>query len=369
MNKFTKVGITLLSVAVLGAAPIVQNVGVFAEENTTKQSEQQVVYLTVYHSGYDAPGAWNTYHPLGVTQVPVHPGQTIYWNDIVSHFDGYTAGSGSVIIPYEAVADGSLAETSVPYYRNTPAPNPTPDPNPNPQPNPQPDPTPQPEQAITFTVTHNGYERAKPGIDGVGAFIETLLTEQVTVEPGGSINISRDFPGYDSLEGSITYEQAKNGDFATNGYVAMYLKKAETPTPDPQPQPNPTPQPDPKPDPQPKPNPNPGDDNKGGNQAQPGDNGKGGNSGKTDDGKAENPADQKPADKGDNKANQSAGEKPADNKASDKKSETVKPKSEGKKEATSAANTAAGDSSFLVAGSGLISAAVAAIFSFKKKEN
>ena len=217
MKKVAKYGITLLSVAVLGAVtPLAAaaddttapRVDAPAAETSTPVKEQ---YIVVSHNGINEDGSRTT---LSHESAAVKDGGDAY-TVAPKNFVGWTfdhavrnkplGKASEVEIPYQFRYGDSGGKFFHLFYKpnpgqgqpEKPAPQPSPNPTPDPAPQPMPEPQPQPDP-----------------------------------DP--------------------------------------------TPQPSPNPTPDPTPQPKPEPEPQPdpKPAPQPGDDNKGG-QAKPDDNGKG----------------------------------------------------------------------------------------------
>jgi len=179
-NKWTKLGISLLSVAILGVTvPALTDTPIFgativkAEEMGTLQP---LKYRIRYHigggqeiappkTGVINPGeSINIYKDIDGYEIVTHPdwmpGYLMTHEIANTYFYGASDGYVEMYLKYKKKE--TPAPTPTPTPEPAPTPTPTPEPAPTPDPNPAPTPTPTPEPAPTPTPEPGQDQGQKP---------------------------------------------------------------------------------------------------------------------------------------------------------------------------------------------------------------
>ena len=285
-NKVTKLGVSLLSVAVLGVvAPVLTDESVFgisivkAEE--TRPLEYRIVYYDKDTGEEIAPPKIGTINPGEIVNIY----KDIDGYQVVSNFDewmpgfnasyrimseyfGFSKGRLFMYLDYKKLdADAKPSETPKPEVKPEPKPSETPKPEVKPEP--KPSETPKPE--VKPGPAPKDEEKQEPLKYRITYYdIETReMLGQMTgvINPGQTINIYKKFNGHEIISKDswmpnydMTYDIVNEYFYGSaDGYNDLRLeyKKVEEPTPEPAPTPTPIPTPKPAPTPTPTPEPTP----------------------------------------------------------------------------------------------------------------
>ena len=284
-NKVTKLGISLLSVAVLGVvAPVLTDESVFGISIVKAEERGPLEYTIAY---YDKDTGEEIARKTGT----INPGETVnIYKDIdgyqvVSNFDewmpgfnatyrivsenfGFSEGRLFMDLSYKKVnADAKPSEEVKPEPKpsETPKPEVKPEPKPSETPKPEVKPEPAPkdeekQEPLKYRITYYGNEAG-----------EKLGQITGTINPGEIINIYKHFDGYEITSKyrwmpnyDMTYDIANEYFYGSrDGYNDMPLeykkvnadaKPSDTPKPEVKPgtKPSETPKPEVKPEPAPK---------------------------------------------------------------------------------------------------------------------
>ena len=284
-NKVTKLGVSLLSVAVLGVvAPVLTDESVFGISIVKAEERGPLEYTIAY---YDKDTGEEIARKTGT----INPGETVnIYKDIdgyqvVSNFDewmpgfnatyrivsenfGFSEGRLFMDLSYKKVnADAKPSEEVKPEPKpsETPKPEVKPEPKPSETPKPEVKPEPAPkdeekQEPLKYRITYYGNEAG-----------EKLGQITGTINPGEIINIYKHFDGYEITSKyswmpnyDMTYDIANEYFYGSrDGYNDMPLeykkvnadaKPSDTPKPEvkPETKPSETPKPEVKPEPAPK---------------------------------------------------------------------------------------------------------------------
>ena len=280
-NKVTKLGVSLLSVAVLGVvAPVLTDESVFgisivkAEE--TRPLEYRIVYYDKDTGEEIAPPKTGTINPGEIVNIY----KDIDGYQVVSNFDewmpgfnasyrimseyfGFSRGRLFMSLDYKKVnADAKPSDTPKTEVKPEPKPSDTPKPEVKPEPAPKEEEKQEPlKYRIRYLDEHSR---------------EIASMETGVLNPGESINIHKDIEGYQVVSNfswmpgyNLTHDIASRFFYgAADGYMEGYLrykkldadaKPSDTPKPEvkPEPKPSDTPKPEVKPEPKPSDTPKP----------------------------------------------------------------------------------------------------------------
>ena len=285
-NKVTKLGVSLLSVAVLGVvAPVLTDESVFgisivkAEE--TRPLEYRIVYYDKDTREEIAPPKIGTINPGEIVNIHKDidgyqvvsnydewmPGFNASYR-IMSEYFGFSKGRLFMYLDYKKLdADAKPSETPKPEVKPEPKPSETPKPEVKPEP--KPSETPKPE--VKPGPAPKDEEKQEPLKYRITYYdIETReMLGQMTgvINPGQTINIYKKFNGHEIISKDswmpnydMTYDIVNEYFYGSaDGYNDLRLeyKKVEEPTPEPAPTPTPIPTPKPAPTPTPTPEPTP----------------------------------------------------------------------------------------------------------------
>ena len=280
-NKVTKLGISLLSVAVLGVvAPALTDTPIFGA-TIVKAEEMGTLQPLKYRIRYHIGGGQEIAPPkTGV----INPGESInIYKDIdgyeiVTHPDwmpGYLMTHEIANTYFYGASDGYVEMYLKYKKKETPAPTPTPTPEPAPTPTPTPEPEVKPEPApkaeeqkepLKYRISYYDGETGK----------EITAKKTGVINPGETVNVYKDIDGYEvtSKDSWMPNYEATYDMVATyfhgdpDGYKGFYLdykkldadvKPSETPKPEvkPEPKPSDTPKPEVKPETKPSETPKP----------------------------------------------------------------------------------------------------------------
>ena len=302
-NKVTKLGVSLLSVAVLGVvAPVLTDESVFgisivkAEE--TRPLEYRIVYYDKDTGEEIAPPKIGTINPGEIVNIY----KDIDGYQVVSNFDewmpgfnasyrimseyfGFSRGRLFMSLDYKKVnADAKPSDTPKPEVKpetkpsETPKPEVKPEPNPSETPKPEVKPEPKPSETPKPEVKPEPAPKAEEKQEPLKYRIryldehsrEIASMETGVLNPGESINIHKDIEGYQVVSNfswmpgyNLTRDIASIYFYgAADGYMEGYLrykkvnadaKPSDTPKPEvkPEPKPSETPKPEVKPAPKP----------------------------------------------------------------------------------------------------------------------
>ena len=285
-NKVTKLGVSLLSVAVLGAvAPALTNNPIFGITVVKAEETSPLEYHIVYYdkdtreeiappkTGTIKPGeVVNIYKDIDGYQVVSNfdewmPGFNASYR-IMSEYFGFSNGRLFTYLDYKKLdADAKPSETPKPEVKPEPKPSETPKPEVKPEP--KPSETPKPE--VKPGPAPKDEEKQEPLKYRITYYdIETReMLGQMTgvINPGQTINIYKKFNGHEIISKDswmpnydMTYDIVNEYFYGSaDGYNDLRLeyKKVEEPTPEPAPTPTPIPTPKPAPTPTPTPEPAP----------------------------------------------------------------------------------------------------------------
>ena len=274
-NKVTKLGVSLLSVAVLGVvAPVLTDESVFgisivkAEE--TRPLEYRIVYYDKDTGEEIAPpkiGTINSgeivniYKDIDGYQVVSNydewmPGFNASYR-IMSEYFGFSKGRLFMYLDYKKLdADAKPSETPKPEVKPEPKPSETPKPEVKPSEKPDAEAEEQQKKPLKYRVDYIGEsgEKVAPSKFGV-------------LNPGETVNIYKDIEGHEVVSRfewlpgyNMDYDTLSTYSGFADGYNYMYLKykklnPAPTPTPEPEVKPEPKPSETPKPEVKPEPKP------------------------------------------------------------------------------------------------------------------
>ena len=285
-NKVTKLGVSLLSVAVLGVvAPVLTDESVFGISIVKAEETRPLEYRIVYYDkdtgeeiappkiGTINPGEIvNIYKDIDGYQVVSNydewmPGFNASYR-IMSEYFGFSKGRLFMYLDYKKLdADAKPSETPKPEVKPEPKPSETPKPEVKPEPKPsetpkpevKPGPAPKDEEKqepLKYRITYYDIETR-----------ETLGQMTGVINPGQTINIYKKFNGHEIISKDswmpnydMTYDIVNEYFYGSaDGYNDLRLeyKKVEEPTPEPAPTPTPIPTPKPAPTPTPTPEPTP----------------------------------------------------------------------------------------------------------------
>ena len=277
-NKVTKLGVSLLSVAVLGVvAPVLTDESVFgisivkAEE--TRPLEYRIVYYDKDTREEIAPPKTGTINPGEI--VNIH--KDIDGYQVVSNYDewmpgfnasyrimsenfGFSEGRLFMYLDYKKVnADAKPSDTPKPEVKPGTKPSETPKPEVKPEPAPKAD---ENQEPLKYRITYYDIETR-----------ERLGQMTGVINPGQTINIYKKFNGHEIISKDewmpnydMTYDIVNEYFYgSSDGYNDLRLeyKKVEEPTPTPEPEvkpetkPSDTPKPEVKPEPKPSETPKP----------------------------------------------------------------------------------------------------------------
>ena len=279
-NKVTKLGVSLLSVAVLGVvAPVLTDESVFGISIVKAEETRPLEYRIVYYDkdtgeeiappkiGTINPGEIvNIYKDIDGYQVVSNydewmPGFNASYR-IMSEYFGFSKGRLFMYLDYKKLdADAKPSETPKPEVKPEPKPSETPKPEVKPEP--KPSETPKPE--VKPGPAPKDEEKQEPLKYRITYYdIETReMLGQMTgvINPGQTINIYKKFNGHEIISKDswmpnydMTYDIVNEYFYGSaDGYNDLRLeyKKVEEPTPEPAPTPTPTPDPEVKPAPKP----------------------------------------------------------------------------------------------------------------------
>ena len=285
-NKVTKLGVSLLSVAVLGVvAPVLTDESVFGISIVKAEETRPLEYRIVYYDkdtgeeiappkiGTINPGEIvNIYKDIDGYQVVSNydewmPGFNASYR-IMSEYFGFSKGRLFMYLDYKKLdADAKPSETPKPEVKPEPKPSETPKPEVKPEP--KPSETPKPE--VKPGPAPKDEEKQEPLKYRITYYdIETReMLGQMTgvINPGQTINIYKKFNGHEIISKDswmpnydMTYDIVNEYFYgSSDGYNDLRLeyKKVEEPTPEPAPTPTPIPTPKPAPTPTPTPEPTP----------------------------------------------------------------------------------------------------------------
>ncbi len=285
-NKVTKLGVSLLSVAVLGVvAPVLTDESVFGISIVKAEETRPLEYRIVYYDkdtgeeiappkiGTINPGEIvNIYKDIDGYQVVSNydewmPGFNASYR-IMSEYFGFSKGRLFMYLDYKKLdADAKPSETPKPEVKPEPKPSETPKPEVKPEP--KPSETPKPE--VKPGPAPKDEEKQEPLKYRITYYdIETReMLGQMTgvINPGQTINIYKKFNGHEIISKDswmpnydMTYDIVNEYFYGSaDGYNDLRLeyKKVEEPTPEPAPTPTPIPTPKPAPTPTPTPEPAP----------------------------------------------------------------------------------------------------------------
>ncbi|MGR5847570.1 LPXTG cell wall anchor domain-containing protein [Streptococcus pneumoniae] len=292
-NKVTKLGVSLLSVAVLGVvAPVLTDESVFGISIVKADETRPLKYTIAYYdkdTGEEiAPRKTGTINPGEVVNIY----KDIDGYQVVSNFDewmpgfnasyrimsenfGFSEGRLFMDLSYKKVnADAKPSETPKPEVKPETKPSDTPKPEVKPET--KPSETPKPEVKPSEKPVAEAEEQQKPlkyRIDylekGSGGK-KVAASEFGVLNPGETVNIYKDIEGfevvshYEWLPGyNMDYDTLSTYSGSVDGYNYMYLfykkvkadaKPSDTSKPEvkPAPKPSETPKPEVKPEPAPK---------------------------------------------------------------------------------------------------------------------
>ena len=285
-NKVTKLGVSLLSVAVLGVvAPVLTDESVFGISIVKAEETRPLEYRIVYYDkdtgeeiappkiGTINPGEIvNIYKDIDGYQVVSNydewmPGFNASYR-IMSEYFGFSKGRLFMYLDYKKLdADAKPSETPKPEVKPEPKPSETPKPEVKPEP--KPSETPKPE--VKPGPAPKDEEKQEPLKYRITYYdIETReMLGQMTgvINPGQTINIYKKFNGHEIISKDswmpnydMTYDIVNEYFYGSaDGYNDLRLeyKKVEEPTPEPAPTPTPIPTPKPAQTPTPTPEPTP----------------------------------------------------------------------------------------------------------------
>ena len=199
-NKVTKLGVSLLSVAVLGVvAPALTDVPVFGVSIVKADENQEPLKYRITY--YDI----ETRERLGQMTGVINPGQTI---NIYKKFNGHEIISKDEWMPnydmtYDIVNEYFYGSSDG-YndlrleYKKVEEPTPTPTPKPEVKPEPKPSETPKPEVKPSEKPEAEEQEPIKYLIDYLDADTGEEITHEMGVlNPGETINIYKNIDGYE----------------------------------------------------------------------------------------------------------------------------------------------------------------------------
>jgi len=290
-NKVTKLGVSLLSVAVLGVvAPVLTDESVFGISIVKAEETRPLKYTIAYYdkdtgkeiaprkTGTINPGETvNIYKDIDGYQVVSNfdewmPGFNATYR-IMSEYFGFSDGRLFMDLSYKKVnADAKPSDTPKPEVKPETKPSETPKPEVKPEPAPKEE---EKQEPLKYRITYYGNEAG-----------EKLGQMTGTINPGETINIYKHFDGYEITSKyswmpnyDMTYDIANEYFYGSrDGYNDMFLeykkvdadakpsdtpkpetKPSETPKPEvkPETKPSDTPKPEVKPEPKPSDTPKP----------------------------------------------------------------------------------------------------------------
>ena len=251
-NKVTKLGVSLLSVAVLGVvAPVLTDESVFGISIVKAEETRPLEYRIVYYDkdtgeeiappkiGTINPGEIvNIYKDIDGYQVVSNydewmPGFNASYR-IMSEYFGFSKGRLFMYLDYKKLdADAKPSETPKPEVKPGPAPKDE-----------------EKQEPLKYRITYYDIETR-----------EMLGQMTGVINPGQTINIYKKFNGHEIISKDswmpnydMTYDIVNEYFYGSaDGYNDLRLeyKKVEEPTPEPAPTPTPTPEPEVKPAPKP----------------------------------------------------------------------------------------------------------------------
>ena len=274
-NKVTKLGVSLLSVAVLGVvAPVLTDESVFGISIVKAEETRPLEYRIVYYDkdtgeeiappkiGTINPGEIvNIYKDIDGYQVVSNydewmPGFNASYR-IMSEYFGFSKGRLFMYLDYKKLdADAKPSETPKPEVKPEPKPSETPKPEVKPSEKPDAEAEEQQKKPLKYRVDYIGEsgEKVAPSKFGV-------------LNPGETVNIYKDIEGHEVVSRfewlpgyNMDYDTLSTYSGFADGYNYMYLKykklnPAPTPTPEPEVKPEPKPSETPKPEVKPEPKP------------------------------------------------------------------------------------------------------------------
>ena len=284
-NKVTKLGVSLLSVAVLGVVvPALTDVPVFGVSIVKADENQEPLKYRIDYLDEDTGeimfrehGVLNSGETINihknidgyevVSKYSWMPGFNVDYRIMDTYF-GSSDGYLYMFLEYKKVnADAKPSETPKPEVKpetkpsDTPKPEVKPETKPSETPKPEVKPEPAPkdeekQEPLKYRITYYDIETR-----------ETLGQMTGVINPGQTINIYKKFNGHEIISKDswmpnydMTYDIVNEYFYGSvDGYNDLRLeyKKVEEPTPEPAPTPTPTPEPAPTPTPTPEPAPTP----------------------------------------------------------------------------------------------------------------
>ena len=276
-NKVTKLGVSLLSVAVLGVvAPVLTDESVFGISIVKAEETRPLKYTIAYYdkdtgkeiaprkTGTINPGETvNIYKDIDGYQVVSNfdewmPGFNATYR-IMSEYFGFSDGRLFMDLSYKKVnADAKPSDTPKPEVKPETKPSETPKPEVKPEPAPKEE---EKQEPLKYRITYYGNEAG-----------EKLGQMTGTINPGETINIYKHFDGYEITSKyswmpnyDMTYDIANEYFYGSrDGYNDMFLeyKKVDadakpSDTPKPETKPSETPKPEVKPETKPSDTPKP----------------------------------------------------------------------------------------------------------------
>ena len=273
-NKVIKVGVSLFSMAILGAvAPVLTDAPIFGATVVKAEERGSLNYRISYYD--EETGEEIAAKKTGV----INPGETI---NVYKDIDGYEVTTKSSRLPnYEATYDivarnfhgdpDGYKGLHLDYKKlnPTPTPEPAPTPTPTPEPEVKPEPAPKAEEQkepLKYRISYYDGETGK----------EITAKKTGVINPGETVNVYKDIDSYEvtSKDSWMPNYEATYDMVATyfhgdpDGYKGFYLdykkldadvKPSETPKPEvkPEPKPSDTPKPEVKPETKPSETPKP----------------------------------------------------------------------------------------------------------------
>lgn len=274
-NKVTKLGVSLLSVAVLGVvAPVLTDESVFgisivkAEE--TRPLEYRIVYYDKDTGEEIAPPKIGTINSGEIVNIY----KDIDGYQVVSNYDEWMPGfnaSYRIMSEYFGFSKGRLF-MYLDYKKLDADAKPSETPKPEVKPEPKPSETPKPEVKSSEKPDAEAEEQQKKPlkyrVDYIGESGEKVAPSKFGVlNPGETVNIYKDIEGHEVVSRfewlpgyNMDYDTLSTYSGFADGYNYMYLKykklnPAPTPTPEPEVKPEPKPSETPKPEVKPEPKP------------------------------------------------------------------------------------------------------------------
>ena len=292
-NKVTKLGVSLFSMAILGAvAPALTDAPVFGASVVKAEETRPLEYRIVYYDKDTreeiAPPKTGTINPGEIVNIY----KDIDGYQVVSNFDEWMPGfnaSYRIMSEYFGFSNGRLF-MYLDYKRLTPTPTPEPAPtpgkdkdkeNPKPEVKPETKPSDTPKPEVKPEPAPKAEEQKEPLKYRISYYDgetgkEITAKKTGVINPGETVNVYKDIDGYEvtSKDSWMPNYEATYDMVATyfhgdpDGYKGFYLdykkldadvKPSETPKPEvkPEPKPSDTPKPEVKPETKPSETPKP----------------------------------------------------------------------------------------------------------------